>query len=265
LPLAQSSVSAMVREVEAKLKGQLKLGPGSKVQIDGLKNQKELNGLVGHLLKFDPAKLRWGVKLADGKQVALKMDNLRPVDLDVITPDDALYTPPPVTPCMQSTSTSADDSTCDKACADSGVDSPGLVDTSDSRPQETVEPVIGTVDASIASASSPEQNAEGVTSVTTASLTAKEVGEASTPMPCPATEAKSKEEIEVLANDDDWPVLQHLQLQWKKCKAVVGSTEVRPQSALQRSCMQTTRTWSPFAWCHRNGLMTVMLCRYVVL
>merc|ERR1719162_2702516 len=114
----------MVREVEAKLKGQLKLGPGSKVQINGLKNQKELNGLVGHLLKFDPAKLRWGVKLADGKQVALKMDNLLPVDLDVVTPDDALYTPPPVSPCMQ-----AEDSTRDK---DSGVDSPGLVNTSDS-------------------------------------------------------------------------------------------------------------------------------------
>lgn len=165
----------MVREVEAKLKGQLKLGPGSKVQINGLKNQKELNGLTGHLLQFDPAKLRWGVKLADGKQVALKMDNLLPVDLDVIKPDDAGYTPPPATPCVESSGTSVDDSTRDR----------------------TDE----------ASATSPEQTAEGTTCDTAASPAAADVGEASTPTPGPAIEAKSKDEIEVLANDDDWPVL----------------------------------------------------------
>lgn len=73
----------MVRVVEAKLKGQLKLQQGSKVQVHGLEKQKELNGLVGHLLEFDAVKMRWGVELSNGKKVSLKMGNFLPVDADV--------------------------------------------------------------------------------------------------------------------------------------------------------------------------------------
>ena len=40
--------------------------------------RQELNGLVGHLLKFDTVKLRWGVELENGKKVSLKMGNFVP-------------------------------------------------------------------------------------------------------------------------------------------------------------------------------------------
>lgn len=68
---------------EAKLKGVIKLGAGSKVQVQGLKNQTELNGLVGSLLKFDAVKMRWGVELPDGRHIALKMANLIPTSSEV--------------------------------------------------------------------------------------------------------------------------------------------------------------------------------------
>eukprot|EP00929_Paragymnodinium_shiwhaense_P118838 TRINITY_DN90734_c0_g1_i1.p1 TRINITY_DN90734_c0_g1~~TRINITY_DN90734_c0_g1_i1.p1 ORF type:complete len:626 (+),score=180.08 TRINITY_DN90734_c0_g1_i1:110-1987(+) len=68
---------------EAKLKGVIKLGPGSKVEVKGLENSKELNGLNGHLLQFDPVKMRWGVELETGKKVALKMANLIPLSQDL--------------------------------------------------------------------------------------------------------------------------------------------------------------------------------------
>lgn len=55
------------------------LRPGSKVQVSGLTNSKELNGLTGHLLHFDEEKHRWGVHLDTGKKVLLKSDNLKPL------------------------------------------------------------------------------------------------------------------------------------------------------------------------------------------
>jgi len=73
----------MVRLATAHLKGVIKLEPGVKVQLQGLTNSKELNGLVGHLLQFDAIKMRWGVELADGKKVSLKMGNLLPLDTHV--------------------------------------------------------------------------------------------------------------------------------------------------------------------------------------
>lgn len=90
----------MVRQVDAKLKGVIKLQPGSKVQVQGLKNQKELNGLYGHLLQFDAVKLRWGVELPDGKKILLKMDNLIPVNADVLpaTYNETTGAPEPVKP-----------------------------------------------------------------------------------------------------------------------------------------------------------------------
>lgn len=57
--------------------------PGSKVQLHGLTNSKELNGLTGHLLEFDATKVRWGVKLENGKQVSLKMGNLLPLSTEL--------------------------------------------------------------------------------------------------------------------------------------------------------------------------------------
>lgn len=75
---------AMVKLVDAKLKGQLKLEPGAKVQVRGLENQKELNGLIGQLLQFDPVKMRWGVELEGGKRISLKMNNFLPVNIEII-------------------------------------------------------------------------------------------------------------------------------------------------------------------------------------
>lgn len=68
---------------KATLKGCLRLQPGSKVQLHGLTNSKELNGLTGHLLEFDATKVRWGVKLENGKQVSLKMGNLLPLSTEL--------------------------------------------------------------------------------------------------------------------------------------------------------------------------------------
>jgi Ran GTPase-activating protein (RanGAP) involved in mRNA processing and transport len=59
------------------------LQPGSKVQLHGLTNSKELNGLTGNLLEFDATKVRWGVKLENGKQVSLKMGNLLPLSTEL--------------------------------------------------------------------------------------------------------------------------------------------------------------------------------------
>lgn len=70
-------------QAKAELKGVLRLQKGSKVQLQGLNNSKELNGLVGHLLEFDQVKLRWGVELENGKCVALKMGNLIPLATDL--------------------------------------------------------------------------------------------------------------------------------------------------------------------------------------
>lgn len=64
----------------ATLKGVIKLGPGSAVEVYGLEKQPELNGQVGSCIAFNPAKGRWGVELAGGKQVSLKISNIRPVD-----------------------------------------------------------------------------------------------------------------------------------------------------------------------------------------
>mmetsp|Transcript_19112 Transcript_19112/g.42828 ORF Transcript_19112/g.42828 Transcript_19112/m.42828 type:complete len:601 (+) Transcript_19112:75-1877(+) len=72
----------MVRE--ARLKGMIKMEPGGKVQIQGLKNQEDLNGMVGTLLEFDAAKMRWGVELAGGRRVSLKMGNLLPQGTDIL-------------------------------------------------------------------------------------------------------------------------------------------------------------------------------------
>jgi len=73
----------MAQPRDAKLKGVIKLAPGAKVQVNGLKNQTELNGLVGTLLSFDAVKMRWGVDLPDGKQIALKMGNLLPISTEI--------------------------------------------------------------------------------------------------------------------------------------------------------------------------------------
>eukprot|EP00746_Dinoflagellata_sp_MGD_P166870 gnl/MRDRNA2_/MRDRNA2_97054_c0_seq1.p1 gnl/MRDRNA2_/MRDRNA2_97054_c0~~gnl/MRDRNA2_/MRDRNA2_97054_c0_seq1.p1 ORF type:complete len:624 (+),score=116.51 gnl/MRDRNA2_/MRDRNA2_97054_c0_seq1:107-1978(+) len=68
---------------KATLKGCIRMQPGSKVQLHGLTNSKELNGLTGHLLEFDAIKVRWGVKLENGRQVSLKMGNLLPLSTEL--------------------------------------------------------------------------------------------------------------------------------------------------------------------------------------
>mmetsp|Transcript_87940 Transcript_87940/g.247064 ORF Transcript_87940/g.247064 Transcript_87940/m.247064 type:complete len:639 (-) Transcript_87940:131-2047(-) len=78
----------MVRLLDAKLKKVIKLENGSRVQVHGLENRKELNGLVGRALQFDAVKMRWGVELADGKKIALKMGNLIPLEEPAITPEE---------------------------------------------------------------------------------------------------------------------------------------------------------------------------------
>mmetsp|Transcript_15459 Transcript_15459/g.27417 ORF Transcript_15459/g.27417 Transcript_15459/m.27417 type:complete len:596 (-) Transcript_15459:74-1861(-) len=81
---------------QPKLKGVVQMGPGVRVQVQGLQNNQELNGQTGHLLQFDPAKLRWGVELEGGKQVLLKMGNLIPLgDVAPATTDELTGQPKP--------------------------------------------------------------------------------------------------------------------------------------------------------------------------
>ncbi|CAE8646148.1 unnamed protein product [Polarella glacialis] len=54
------------------------LGPGSRVQVQGLQNRQEMNGQFGQLMHFDEAKMRWAVELECGTKVLLKPGNLLP-------------------------------------------------------------------------------------------------------------------------------------------------------------------------------------------
>ncbi|CAE8625761.1 unnamed protein product [Polarella glacialis] len=54
------------------------LGPGSRVQVQGLQNRQEMNGQFGQLMHFDEAKMRWGVELECGTKVFVKTGNLLP-------------------------------------------------------------------------------------------------------------------------------------------------------------------------------------------
>lgn len=84
-------------QVQPKLKGVIKLGPGVKVKVVGLQNNQDLNGQVGTLLQFDATKMRWGVELQGGKKISLKMTNLTPLDTQVsdATLDTATGAPKP--------------------------------------------------------------------------------------------------------------------------------------------------------------------------
>eukprot|EP00931_Biecheleriopsis_adriatica_P103200 TRINITY_DN78065_c0_g1_i1.p1 TRINITY_DN78065_c0_g1~~TRINITY_DN78065_c0_g1_i1.p1 ORF type:complete len:576 (-),score=118.78 TRINITY_DN78065_c0_g1_i1:41-1744(-) len=81
-----------------KLKGVIQLARGTKVQVTGLQGSKELNGLIGHLLEFDAAKMRWGVELEGGKRVLLKISNLIPLNSEIsaATVDEQTGAPKPM-------------------------------------------------------------------------------------------------------------------------------------------------------------------------
>lgn len=178
----------MVREVEATLKGQLKLGPGSTVQVHGLKNQTELNGLHGHLLQFDAAKLRWGVQLSDGKQVSLKMGNFLPVDMTV-------------TPCQPPSSTGVQDATCEKASSDSAG---------------YVQPLVNQADATVADAAPLEACVEDTSAPKKASTSDATRSDCTEETPeGDATEKDVIDKTKIVETDatqmpnaeEDWPVL----------------------------------------------------------
>ena len=52
------------------------LPAGAHVQLSGLISRPELNGRQGVVLLFDPHKARYGVRLADGKEMLLKRECL---------------------------------------------------------------------------------------------------------------------------------------------------------------------------------------------
>ncbi|CAE8632394.1 unnamed protein product [Polarella glacialis] len=54
------------------------LGPGSRVQAQGLQNRQEMNGQFGQLMHFDEDKMRWGVELECGTKVFVETGNLLP-------------------------------------------------------------------------------------------------------------------------------------------------------------------------------------------
>ena len=53
--------------------------PGAEVEVTGLVNRPELNGVRGRVVRYIPGKDRWEVKLNDGhgKASLLKVANLR--------------------------------------------------------------------------------------------------------------------------------------------------------------------------------------------
>ena len=54
--------------------------PGAEVEVTGLVNRPELNGVRGRVVRHIPSKDRWLVKLNDGHgEASLKAENMRPM------------------------------------------------------------------------------------------------------------------------------------------------------------------------------------------
>ena len=60
---------------------------GTRVRITGLVNRPELNGQEGILLLFDREKGKYGVRLADGREILLKGECLSPCDVSTEQPE----------------------------------------------------------------------------------------------------------------------------------------------------------------------------------
>mmetsp|Transcript_1308 Transcript_1308/g.2215 ORF Transcript_1308/g.2215 Transcript_1308/m.2215 type:complete len:619 (+) Transcript_1308:69-1925(+) len=181
----------MVRQVDAKLKGVIQLQKGSKVQVQGLKNQKELNGLCGHLLQFDAVKLRWGVELPGGKKILLKMDNLIPVDADVLpaTYNKSTGMPEPVEPTEEANKPQEIGANGDGAPEDQ-ASAPATADVEAAAPEDVSVPA-----AEIVATTSPVLTSESADAGEAASQNISEApNEDAREAPAPLT-------------DEEWPVL----------------------------------------------------------
>jgi hypothetical protein len=53
---------------------------GTKIQVQGLQNARELNGMQGTCQKWLPEQGRWRILLLDGNEKTVKPDNLQPLD-----------------------------------------------------------------------------------------------------------------------------------------------------------------------------------------
>lgn len=197
----------------ANLKGVIKLGRGTRIQVQGLKNQTELNGLTGHLLEFDSVKLRWGVELPDGKKVLLKMGNLLPVGAAVEPAVTADAGPKPAVsphadqapgssdgPRPPTTAEAALTSVDGKGPEMSGAKAVSVTKTAESAantPARSPHPAFSGKERIEYTAIPPQPSAvEAPAEVESPSPSGKESMESAAPPPQPNGE-----------NDEDWPVL----------------------------------------------------------
>ena len=66
----------LITDLQTQQAAGIDLPAGARVYISGLVNRPELNGQQGVVLLFDREKARYGVRLADGKEMLLKPECL---------------------------------------------------------------------------------------------------------------------------------------------------------------------------------------------
>ena len=70
------STKTLIADLQEQQAACMDLPAGAHVRLSGLISRPELNGQQGVVLLFDPQKARYGVQLADGKEVLLKPECL---------------------------------------------------------------------------------------------------------------------------------------------------------------------------------------------